>query len=95
MDAEAMALLTGLLGTVLATLLIGGAMFGAWMLGRQRRRDAGDASGELGQRLARLEATLDRLSGDMERLAESQQFTMRLLGQRGEKEPVPEPRDSR
>ena len=83
MDAETMALLTGLLGTVLATLLIGGAMVGAWLLGRRRgERDAGGGNlDDANQRLARLEQMVQRMSSEIERLSESEQFTMRLLKQ--------------
>jgi len=83
MDAETMALLTGLLGTVLATLLIGGAMLGAWLLGRRRgERDAGGGNlDDANQRLARLEQMVQRMSSEIERLSESEQFTMRLLKQ--------------
>jgi TolA-binding protein len=83
MDAETMALLTGLLGTVLATLLIGGAMVGAWLMGRRRgERDAGGGNlDDANRRLARLEEMIERMSGEVERLSESEQFTMRLLKQ--------------
>ena len=83
MDAETMALLTGLLGTILATLLIGGAMLGAWLLGRRRgERDAGGGNlDDANQRLARLEQMVQRMSSEIERLSESEQFTMRLLKQ--------------
>ena len=83
MDAETMALLTGLLGTILATLLIGGAMVGAWLLGRRRgERDAGGGNlDDANQRLARLEQMVQRMSSEVERLSESEQFTMRLLKQ--------------
>ena len=83
MDAETMALLTGLLGTILGTVIIGGALLGAWLLGRRRgERDAGGGNlDDANRRLARLEALVERMSGEVERLSESEQFTMRLLKQ--------------
>jgi hypothetical protein len=83
MDTDTMVLLTGLLGTIFVTVLIGGALVGAWMLGRRRgERDA--AEGRLeggGDRLARLEQMVERLAGEVDRLSESQHLTMRLLRQ--------------
>ena len=41
MDAGILALLTGLIGTALGAVIIGGAMFGAYLLGKDRgRREA-------------------------------------------------------
>lgn len=81
-----MALLTGLLGTILATVLIGGAMLGAWMLGRHRRRDTRDDLADVNRRLAHLEGLVEGLTREVERLAENQQFTLRLLGKEGKVE---------
>ena len=80
-----MAILTGLLGTILGTVLIGGALLGAWMLGRERgRREirAGDSAlphPVTRAAIDRLEQDHEALRAELERLSEDQRFAMRLL----------------
>jgi hypothetical protein len=88
MDAETMALLTGLLGTVLGTVLFGGALLGAWLLGRERGRrevrtgDSASVTSASREDIERLEQGYDAMRGELERLSEDQRFTMRLLAER-------------
>lgn len=81
MNAETMVLLTGLIGTVMVTGLLGAAIAGAYFFGRSRgappivRPD--DASGL--ERLDRIERLLLGLSLDMERIGEFQRVAARTL----------------
>jgi len=74
MDQTTMVLLTGLLGTVLGFVLIGGALVAAFLIGRARgRRDAleggpGDSHGAVAQ-LLDLERRQHALREEMQLLA--------------------------
>ncbi len=98
MDDGTMALLIGLLGTVLGFLIIGAALAGAWILGRARgQRDAAaarDTSGvgapDVTRQLARVEQLVVDMGVEIERLSESQRFSARLLAEREAKPGIPE-----
>jgi hypothetical protein len=81
-------LLSTILIRVIAVMLIGAVLGGAFALGRfWRFRSGGDASPELTAQLRRLEAAIDRLALqgetsaiELERVAESQRFLTQVLG---------------
>ena len=89
MDQATMALLTGLLGTILGTVIIGGALLGAWLLGRERgrrefrTRDTGPAQAVSRAELERLEQAQEALRAELERLGEEHRFAMRVLAEKG------------
>ena len=74
-----MILLTGLIGTVMVTGLLGCAIAGAYFLGRSRgsgralEREAGPSEA----RLVRIESLLETLSIDIERIGEAQRYAAR------------------
>lgn len=89
MDAT-MVLLTGLIGTVLGTVLFGAALAGAWLMGRHartrsdlaRQMNAAEAARLSGQHLAEMSRTLEALVHEVERGSEAQRYTARLLTER-------------
>jgi len=93
MDDSTMVLLTGLLGTILGTVVIGSMLAGAYFIGKERGRreaeralNAGAAPGG-GASLPGAERTdraLDALSLEIERLAEAQRYTAKLLADSAE-----------
>ena len=98
MDDGSMALLIGLLGTVLGFLLFGAALAGAWILGRARgQRDAASARDrpavvgpDVVRQIARVEQLVVDLGVEVERISESQRFSARLLAERESKPALPE-----
>lgn len=88
MDQGTMALLTGLLGTLLGTVIIGGALVGAWLLGRERGRrdlrtwDPGSAQPVSRMEFERLEQSQEVLRAELERLGEEHRFALRVLAER-------------
>jgi hypothetical protein len=93
MSEELIALIIGLVGTVLGAVLIGGAMFGAYMFGRARgRREAAEhAPGALGapdmtHQLARVERLVNDMELELERLGEAQRFRTKQLSEGSEPE---------
>ncbi len=84
MDAETLTMLTGLLGTVLAFVLVGAALGGAWLLGRGwHRRDhvLGEPSVEElnSRKIAVLIARIDELAMELERSSEAQRFLAKTI----------------
>ena len=83
MSDSTMVLLTGLLGTVMVTGLLASAIVGAYFFGRGRApkdvRPSGADTSE--RRLARMEALLEQLATDVERVGESQRYLARLSAQ--------------
>jgi hypothetical protein len=88
MDESTMVLLTGLLGTILGTVIIGSALAGAYFIGKDRgRREAeralragGAPPGATNLPAAeRTDRAIDALSLEVERLAEAQRYTAKLL----------------
>lgn len=79
MDAETMTMLTGVLGTVMAFVLIGAALGGAWLLGRGWHRLDGalgaPSAEELNSRkIAELMTRIEDLALEVERSAEAQRY---------------------
>jgi hypothetical protein len=95
MNEEILALLTGLVSVVLFAAMLGGALIGAWLLGRSRGRaelKAGDTGiATQGSQLARIEQLVSDLGVEVERIAESQRFTARALAERAEPPKLPSP----
>jgi hypothetical protein len=92
MDAGILALLTGLIGVVLGAAIIGGAMFGAYLFGKDRgRREAlaeGNAPRPLSaDQIARTERALETLALEVERIGETQRYTAKLLAESAAKSP--------
>lgn len=93
-----MALLIGLLGTVLGFLLFGAALAGAWILGRARgQRDAAAARDgvsvagpDVARQIAHVEQLVIDLGVEVERISESQRYSARLLAERESKPALPE-----
>ena len=84
--------LTGLLGVVLMLGLAAFGLAGAWLLGRARGREEASREALTGApgadaRLARLEQAIDAVAVEVERIAESQRFTAKVLAERGVGEP--------
>ena len=86
MDAGILALLTGLIGTALGAVIIGGAMFGAYLLGKDRGRR--EALAEVSaprplnaDQIARTERALETLALEVERIGETQRYTAKLLAE--------------
>ena len=89
MNETTMALLTGLIGTVFATVPFGAAIGGAWLLGRDHGRrsaeaasrarpaDGSVAAGTAEQ--ASIVRALEGLTLEVERLSEAQRCAGRLL----------------
>ena len=98
MDAETMTMLTGLLGTIMACVLIGAALGGAWLLGRGWHR-RGSALGERSaeelnaRKIAELMMRIEDLALEVERSAEAQRFLAKTLasGARVESIAAPDP----
>ena len=87
---ETLAALTGFLAVALGTVMIGGAIAGAWLWGRHSatRRDIGpsdsamDAARQTDARLVDVARAIDALVHEVERISEAQRFTARLLNDR-------------
>ncbi len=75
--------LIGLLSVGLGGLLLVGALFGAYAIGRmqaeRRMLDTRDDGGEVATRLQHLERMIEAMSLDMERMAEAQRVATRRL----------------
>ena len=83
MSDSTMVLLTGLLGTVMVTGLLASAIVGAYFFGRGRApQDVRSSTADTNERrLARMEALLEQLATDVERVGESQRYVARLSAQ--------------
>lgn len=84
MDIETMTMLTGLLGTMMACVLIAAALGGAWLLGRglHRRDEAfgGTSTENLNtKKIAELMTRIEDLTLEVERSAEAQRYLARSL----------------
>jgi hypothetical protein len=98
MDAETITMLTGLLGAIMAFVVIGAALGGAWLLGRGWHR-RGDARGERlaeelnSRKIEELMTRIEDLALEVERSAELQRFLAKTLasGVRAEPIAVPNP----
>jgi hypothetical protein len=96
MSEETMGLLIGLLGTIMAIALVGGAMVGAYLVGRSRgqreveeraRRSLNDPA--MNEQIHRVEQLVADMSLEIERLAEAQRYNAKLLA---EQQPPERPR---
>ena len=80
---ETMLLLTGLLGTVFVIVLFGAALGGAWLIGRNQSRRGvdGERSPRLSgaEDLASVARAVEALTLEVERVAEAQRYTARVL----------------
>ena len=97
MDQDTMALLIGLIGTVMVTGLLGCAIAGAYFFGRSRgpRQPGAFDEASSAARLARLERLLEGLSVEIERIGEAQRYAARVADPRRlstRTTPVPDPR---
>lgn len=96
MDVETMTMLTGLLGTIMAFVLIGAALGGAWLLGRGWHR-RGEALGERSaddlnaKKIAELMTRIEELALEVERSAEAQRFLAKTLSSGARAEPIAAP----
>jgi hypothetical protein len=63
-------------------ILVGGFQLASRLVRAYEQRSAGGADSALGERVARLEETLESMNVQLSRLAEAQQFTTRLLDAR-------------
>lgn len=78
MDNETMVLLTGLIGTIMVTGLLGAAIAGAYFFGRSRSaRPRGDSS--VAERVGRIEQLLESVAIEVERISEAQRYVARSL----------------
>lgn len=80
MNTDTMVLLTGLIGTVMVTGLLGAAIAGAYFFGRSRGAQSPIVldGGESRERLARIERLLCDLTIEVERLGESSRHARML-----------------
>jgi hypothetical protein len=76
-------LLTGLLGIVFATMVVGAALGGAWMLGRGWRRDRSlneNPSEDLAsQKMAEMMTRIEELTLELERASEGQRYLAKMF----------------
>jgi len=85
-------LLTGLLGIVFATMVVGAALGGAWMLGRgwHRDRSVNEPSAEdlASQKMAEMMGRIEELTLELERASEGQRYLAKMLAGGARAEPV-------
>ncbi|MBK5186882.1 MAG: hypothetical protein JJD97_01490 [Gemmatimonadaceae bacterium] len=84
------AVLTGIITSVLAPVVVAAALGGAWLLGRRGRlreerallNRESEAALHTNVQLAEMARALDALVHEVERVAEAQRYTARLLTER-------------
>jgi len=79
-------------------IVAGTVLTAVWMALRAKERNKAlpRSSAESDQRLQRIEQTVDSIAVEVERIAEAQRFTAKLLASRpGDAEPLPAPRQQR
>lgn len=85
-------LLTGLLGIVFATMVVGAALGGAWMLGRgwHRDRSANEPSAEdlTAQKMTEMMGRIEELTLELERASEGQRYLAKMLAGGARAEPI-------
>ena len=97
MEVETMAILTGLLSVGLGTVLIGGALLCAWLLGRERgRRELRGGESAAGYSappddIKRLNERYDEMRVSLERLNAEHRAAMQILAAQAPASRVPSP----
>jgi len=89
MDDTTIALLTGLIGVVLGTVILGAALGGAWLLGARYgarrwpwlRGDGDAATREDSGQVAEIAGALQSVTLELQRVADAQRYTALVLAQ--------------
>lgn len=79
-----------LIGVLSGVVIVAGAFFGAYLLGKSRAQREAMVAGrdpEVLARLTRVEQIVEATAIEIERISEGQRFTTKLLS--GQKEPAP------